>query len=121
MRPAGNLSTTRVCYELAPLRRARTSPPEPSPMLHKFAVGIGARMRLVFVRSAGRRMLVREDGAVAVEFAFVAAPFLALLFAILETGLVFFANQTLETVIADSGRFIMTGQAAGMDLTAFKN
>ncbi len=41
----------------------------------------------------------------------VAAPFLALVFAILETAIVFFAGQTLETAAADSARLIMTGQA----------
>ena len=35
----------------------------------------------------------RQEGAAAVEFAFVALPFFALLFAILETALVFFAGQ----------------------------
>lgn len=52
-----------------------------------------------------------EEGAAAVEFALVALPFLALLFAILETGLVLFASQSLETTAADTGRLIMTGQA----------
>jgi len=40
----------------------------------------------------------------------VAAPFLALMFAIMETAIVFFASQTLETAVADSSRLIMTGQ-----------
>jgi Flp pilus assembly protein TadG len=46
-----------------------------------------------------------------------------MLFAILETALVFFAGQTLETAVADSARLILTGQAqtAGFDQTAFKN
>ena len=44
-----------------------------------------------------RRFLKKDDGAAAVEFALVAAPFLALVFAIMETALVFFAGQTLET------------------------
>jgi Flp pilus assembly protein TadG len=57
------------------------------------------------------RLLRREDGAAAVEFALVAAPFLALLFAIMETALVFFAGQYLETLAADSTRLILTGQA----------
>ena len=52
-----------------------------------------------------------QDGATAVEFAMVATPFLALLFAILETALVFFAGQTLEAAASNSARLIMTGQA----------
>jgi Flp pilus assembly protein TadG len=53
----------------------------------------------------------RQDGAAAVEFALVATPFLALLFAIIETALVFFAGQSLEASVAESGRLVMTGQA----------
>jgi Flp pilus assembly protein TadG len=65
----------------------------------------------------------RQDGSAAVEFALVAAPFLALIFAIMETALIFFSGQALETAVADSARLIMTGQAQsqGFDQTAFKN
>ena len=65
----------------------------------------------------------RSDGTVAVEFAIVAAPFLALLFAILETAFVFFAGQTLETAVADSARLILTGQAQtqGFNQASFKD
>jgi Flp pilus assembly protein TadG len=53
----------------------------------------------------------------------VAAPFILLIFAIMETAFVFFAGQSLETAVADTGRLIMTGQAQnqGFDETAFKN
>ncbi len=70
-----------------------------------------------------RRFIHQQDGATAVEFAMVAAPFLAMMFAIIETAIVFFAGQTLETAGADSARLIMTGQAQtqGFDQTAFKN
>jgi Flp pilus assembly protein TadG len=60
---------------------------------------------------AMRRLFRQQDGAVAVEFGLVAAPFLALVFAIMETAIVFFAGQALETAVADSSRLIMTGQA----------
>jgi Flp pilus assembly protein TadG len=70
-----------------------------------------------------RRVLRREDGAAAIEFGLVAVPFLAMVFAIMETGLVFFAGQALETAASDSARLIMTGQAQtqGFDQAAFKN
>jgi Flp pilus assembly protein TadG len=69
-----------------------------------------------------RRFIRKDDGAAAIEFAMVAAPFLALVFAIMETALVFFAGQTLETAAADSARLIMTGQAQkqGFNQTQFK-
>jgi Flp pilus assembly protein TadG len=76
-----------------------------------------ARARMMNVRTV-RRFARGEDGAAAVEFAMVAAPFLALMFAIMETALVFFASQTLETAVADSARLIMTGQAQTQSFTA---
>src|SRR5882757_8995472 len=66
--------------------------------------------RLLPARLA-RRFARQQDGAAAVEFALVAAPFLARSFASLETAFVFFAGQTLEATAADSARLIMTGQA----------
>lgn len=70
-----------------------------------------------------RRFARGDDGIAAVEFGIVAAPFLALMFAIMETAIVFFASQTLETAVADSARLIMTGQAQQSSFTQqqFKN
>ena len=78
--------------------------------------------RLLQARVA-RRFARQQDGTAAVEFALIAVPFLALIFAILETALVFFAGQTLETAVSDAGRLIMTGQAqtAGFSQADFKN
>jgi len=83
---------------------------------------ITARLARLMPLKIARRFARHEDGAAAVEFALVAVPFLALLFAILETALVFFAGQTLETAAADASRLIMTGQAqtAGFSQAAFK-
>jgi len=80
-----------------------------------------ARQRLRALRAV-RRFGRKEDGSAAIEFGMVAAPFLALVFAIMETAFVFFAGQTLETAVADSSRLIMTGQAQtqGMNQSAFK-
>jgi len=72
---------------------------------------------------AVRCFVRRQDGAAAVEFGLVALPFLALIFAIMETALVFFANQTLEAAATESARLIMTGQAqdAGYTQSTFKD
>ena len=69
-----------------------------------------------------RRFTRAQNGTAAVEFALVAAPFIALIFAILETALVFFAGQTLESAATDTARLIMTGQAqtAGYSQDDFK-
>ncbi|MBR0873804.1 pilus assembly protein [Bradyrhizobium tropiciagri] len=58
-----------------------------------------------------RRFRRNRRGSAAVEFALVAPLFFALLFAIIEVAMVFFAGQVLETVTQDSARMIMTGQA----------
>ena len=70
-----------------------------------------------------RRFVRQQDGSAAVEFGMVAVPFLGLTFAILETALVFFAGQTLETAVTDLARLIMTGQAqtGGWSKEDFKN
>lgn len=84
---------------------------------------IAARMRRLLPERIARRFVRQQDGAAAVEFALVAAPFLALTFAILETAFVFFAGQTLEAAAADSARLIMTGQAQNNSFSQadFKN
>jgi len=65
------------------------------------------------VSAPRRRSFWRDKSGAAVEFALVATPFFAMLFAIIETALVFFAGQVLETAVQDSARMIMTGQAQG--------
>jgi Flp pilus assembly protein TadG len=76
----------------------------------------------ISVRNAIRRFRRNRRGSAAVEFALIAPVFFALLFAIIETGLLFFAGQVLETGTQDSARLMYTHQAydTGMDETAFK-
>jgi Flp pilus assembly protein TadG len=76
------------------------------------------RLRRLLPSRLLRSFARRQDGAAAVEFALVAAPFLAVTFAILETAFVFFAQQTLEATAADSARLILTGQAQTATYTA---
>jgi Flp pilus assembly protein TadG len=68
-------------------------------------------------RSLFRRFGSGQLGSAAVEFALIAPLFLALLFAILETGIMFFAGQYLETITQQSARMILTGQAQTGALT----
>src|SRR4051812_16995439 len=74
------------------------------------------------VTRALRRFRRNRPGSAGVEFALVAPVFFALLFAIIETAIVFFAGQVLETVTQDSARMILTGQAqnAGYSQSQFK-
>ncbi|MCK1746220.1 pilus assembly protein [Bradyrhizobium sp. 139] len=72
----------------------------PSPASTKFTL-----------RKALRRFRSNRRGSAAVEFALVAPLFFALLFAIIETALMFFASQVLETITQNAARVVLTGQA----------
>lgn len=58
-----------------------------------------------------------NSGATAVEFALVAAPFIALLIALFQTALVFFAERVLDETVEQASRIIMTGQAQNGGIT----
>ncbi|MEZ0221501.1 TadE/TadG family type IV pilus assembly protein [Tardiphaga sp. 42S5] len=59
-----------------------------------------------------RRFGHNSSGSAAVEFAMIAPVFFALIFAIMETGMVFFAGQVLETAVEDGARSVYTCSAA---------
>jgi Flp pilus assembly protein TadG len=58
-----------------------------------------------------------ERGATAVEFALIAAPFLATLIAIFQVAIFLFAQQILQNAAVEAGRLFMTGQAQNNDTT----
>lgn len=65
------------------------------------------------------RGFVRDDKASTIaEFGFLALPFFTIVYAILETSLVFFAGQILESAVQDSSRLIRTGRAQTNNYTA---
>jgi Flp pilus assembly protein TadG len=68
-------------------------------------------------RSRLRALLADANGATAVEFGLVAAPFIALLVGIIQTFLVIFASQLLETVVVQASRQILTNQAQNANTT----
>jgi Flp pilus assembly protein TadG len=73
--------------------------------------------------AARLRTLARDrSGATVIEFALVAAPFVALIMAVLQTSVVFFSQQTLETSAERTARQLMTGQAqtSGTTQSSFK-
>jgi Flp pilus assembly protein TadG len=65
-----------------------------------------------------RRFRRDSRGSTAVEFSLIAVPFFALFFAIVETGIVFFASQVLENGVQDSARLIFTNQMTNTNTTA---
>ncbi|MGK6319816.1 TadE/TadG family type IV pilus assembly protein [Sphingomonas sp. DT-204] len=68
-------------------------------------------------RAAGG--IVRDRrGASAIEFALIAAPFAALMVAVLQISLTFFAQQVLETTAEKTVRQMITGEVQRSGLTA---
>ena len=69
-----------------------------------------------------RRLVKDERGGEAIEFAVVAAPFIALVFAMLELGMVFMISTTLENATDEVSRQIRTGalQTSGGSAASFK-
>lgn len=65
-----------------------------------------------------RRFWRNESGASAVEFGMVLLPFLAVLMAIIESSIVLFAGQVLQTATTNSARLILTGQVQNSGWTA---
>ncbi|HZB38185.1 MAG TPA: TadE/TadG family type IV pilus assembly protein [Beijerinckiaceae bacterium] len=65
-------------------------------------------------RTARRSILGRfrrdERGVTAIEFGAVATPFIALLFAIIETALTLWTTQVLDTGVTNAARRVYTGQ-----------
>ena len=68
-------------------------------------------------RRRWRVFFADTKGATAVEFALVATPFIGLLVGIIQTFLVFFSQQLLETAVNQSSRQILTGQAQAQSMT----
>lgn len=66
-----------------------------------------SRSRLLSVLKKFNR---NEDGATAIEFAFVGGPFFLLMFAIIEVSIFFFAGQVFESSVDSVGRMVRTGQ-----------
>lgn len=69
-------------------------------------------------RYAVARALACRRGAAAIEFGFVAAPLFALLVGILQIGVVFLAQQQLETAVEKSARTVLTGNVQKAGLTS---
>jgi len=70
-----------------------------------------------------RRFARARRGATAVEFAMIALPFLALMFATLELGMMFVLSTSLESSAQDAARTVRTGQlqTSGLSQTDYKN
>ena len=69
-----------------------------------------------------RRYRKSESGVTAIEFAIVAPPFLALMLAIFEVGIMLFSEYVIQHGVSIAARMIRTGevQTANMTVSEFK-
>ncbi len=65
------------------------------------------------IQAAVSRFTREDHGASAIEFAILAVPFLALIFAILELALLFFTASVLSHAVSDTGRLLRVGALQG--------
>lgn len=72
--------------------------------------GLGAFRRI-------KNLLGDRRGAAAIEFALVAAPFFALILAVLQIGVIYLAGNELETAVERAARPLLTGAAQQASLT----
>jgi Flp pilus assembly protein TadG len=101
--------------ELAPIARAALGEGD---MFEQLKQKISARAVRLLTSPLPRRFVLQNRATTTVEFGLLAAPFVALIFAILQTAILFFAGQSLETAAAAGARLILTGQAQTQGWTA---
>jgi len=70
--------------------------------------------------SRGHAFARDERGVTAIEFGILALPFFTIIYAILETTMVFLAGQVLDGAVEDASRQIKTGQAQTFDIGDFR-
>jgi Flp pilus assembly protein TadG len=72
---------------------------------------------------AKRSFAGNRSGSAALEFALIAPVFFLLIFSIMEIGIIFFAQSTLQVGADDVARLVRTGQVQGqaMSQTAIRN
>lgn len=78
---------------------------------------------LLPIRRCGSGFAANQSGSTIAEFGILAIPFFAIIGAILETSMVFFAGQVLDSAVQDASRRIRTGQAqtAMLNLAGFRD
>ncbi len=65
---------------------------------------------LMRIRNIFSGWIHKEDGTTAIEFSFIAVPFIMMAVGILEVSLMFAGGNLLEGAVADAARLVKTGQ-----------
>ncbi len=73
------------------------------------------------MRRRGAALVRDERGVSAIEFGVLAIPFFAVIGAIFETSMVFFAGQVLDSAVNDAARKVRTGEAQAFLISDFRD
>lgn len=65
------------------------------------------------------RFLRQRDGTGAIEFAMVSVPFFLIVAATVQTAIVFMAQQELESIAEQAGRYVLTNQDSSLTQSQF--
>jgi Flp pilus assembly protein TadG len=76
------------------------------------------RRTLAPMLAQGKRLARDESGVTVIEFGILALPFFTLIFAILQTAIVFLGTQVLDSALEDGARMVRTGQAQNASWTS---
>lgn len=70
-----------------------------------------------------RKFARDQRGATAIELGILGIPFFVLIAAVMESALIFFSSQVLDSAVQNASRTIRTGvaQTSGYNITAFTN
>lgn len=79
--------------------------------MNMYKIGGHKAVASLLTKAGLKRLKRDESGTTAVEFAFVAIPFITLLVAIFEIGLMLLATYSLDNAVAQTARLVRTGQA----------
>jgi Flp pilus assembly protein TadG len=79
-------------------------------------------MRGPFASATARmRAFARDErGVTAIEFGVLALPFFTVIFAILQTAIMFLTSQVLDSALEDASRKVRTGEASGYTIAQFR-
>jgi len=79
-------------------------------------------MRGPFASATARmRAFARDErGVTAIEFGVLALPFFTVIFAILQTAIMFLTSQVLDSALEDASRKVRTGEAASFSIDQFR-
>lgn len=68
----------------------------------------------------GRDFARDERGVTAIEFGILALPFFTIIFAIIETAIMFLGTQVLDGAVEEASRKVRTGEANAYNLAQFR-